>query len=70
MQLINDISSGLKKLLNYFNGTVSAAVFRIPLASLSTLAAVFPNNLTLHLKDLNLSPLAITALKLVASSLE
>ena len=43
--------------------------FRIPLAALSSWAAVFPKNLVLYLKDLKLSVFAISTLKLVASSL-
>ena len=60
-----------KKLLKYFNGTVIVAFFRIPFAAFEAdWATVFPNNLALYLKDLNLLSLAISALKLIASSFE
>ena len=70
MQLINDLSSDLQKLLKYFNGAAIAVFFRIPLAALSAWAAVFPNNVALYLKDLKVTSLATSALKLVASSLD
>ena len=66
-QLINGASSNTQKLLKYFNGTAIVAFSRIPFVSS---ASLFPNNLALHSKDLKLSLLAISALKLVASSLE
>ena len=59
--------SDLEKLLKYFNGTATAAFFKIPFV-LS--ASLFPNNLVLYLEDLKLLSLAISALKLVASSFE
>ena len=67
LQLINDISSDLKKLLNYLNDTAFVAFLRIPLVSS---ASVFSNNLALYLKDLKLSVFSKTALKSIASSLE
>ena len=41
LQLINAISSGLQKLLKYFNGTAIVAFFRVPLFPSTS---VFPNN--------------------------
>ena len=70
LQLINGISSDIQKLLKYFNAKAIVALFRIALEALSFWAAVFPNNLASYLKDLKLSMFAISALKLVASSLE
>ena len=67
LQLINGIFCKLQKLLKHFNGSAIAAFFKT-LFALATLA--FPNNLALYLKDLKLSSLAISLLKLVASSLE
>ena len=60
----------IQKSLTYFNDTEIVAFSRIPLASLSTWASVFPNNLVFYLKDLKLSVFAILLSKLVASSLE
>ena len=61
--------SDLQKLLEYFNGTATVAFFRIPLAWFgASLGTVFPNNLALYPKDLKLLVLAISALKLNASS--
>ena len=67
LQLINGILSDLQKLLKHFDGTAIVAFLKVPFAPF---AAVFPNHLALYLKDLKLSSLAISALKLVASSLE
>ena len=67
LQLVNGISNDIQKLLKYFNGTSIVAFFRIPIASS---ASVLPKNLALYLKDLKLLVLAISALKLVASSFE
>ena len=65
LQLINDISSDLQKLLKYVNGTTVAAFLIIPFAPF---AAVFSNSLALYSKNLKLLSLAISALKLVALS--
>ena len=71
LQLINGILSDLQKLLKYFNGTAIVAFFRISLALFGAgWATVFANNIDLLLKDLKLLLLAISALKLVASSLD
>ena len=67
MELINDISSDVQKLLKYFNGASIVVFVRIPFAP-SVL--VIPNNLALYMKGLKLLLLEISALKLVASSLE
>ena len=67
LQLINVISSYHQEILKYFNSTWIAASFRIPFA---TYATVFSNNLELYLKNLEISSLTISALKLVASSFE
>ena len=56
-----------KKLIMYFNGAEIVAFLKILFAPF---AAVLPNNLALHSKNLKLLSLAITALKLVASSFE
>ena len=45
LQLINGISSDLKKLLKHFNGTAIVALFRI---SFAPSASAFPNNLALY----------------------
>ena len=61
----------ISKLLKYFNGAAIVVFFRIPLAWFGVgWTTVFPNNLALYLKDLKLLVLTISALKLVASSLE
>ena len=65
LQLINAVLGDLQKLLKDFNSTAVVALFGIPFFP-SALA--FPNNLALYLKDLKSLPLAIFALKLVASS--
>ena len=67
LQLINDISSDLKKLLKYLNGTAIVAFLKIPFAPS---ASVFPDNLGLCLKDFKSLLLSIFALKLVVSSVE
>ena len=67
LQFINNISRDFKKLLTYFHG-MAAVIFSRML--LLPEAAVVPNNLALHLKDLQLSLFPISVLKLVASSLE
>ena len=51
LQLINDISNNLKKLLKYFNGTTTFTF--IPAILLATTG--LPNKLTLYLKELELS---------------
>ena len=61
------ISSDLQKLLRYFNGTAIVVFFNIPFAPSAT---VFPNNLALYSKDLKLKVFALSASKLLASSLE
>ena len=50
LQLIKGISSDLKKLLKYFNGTTT---FTLNVAT-SLLTAESPNKLTLYLKELEL----------------
>ena len=67
LQLINCISSHLNKLLKYFNWAAIVASVKIQII-LS--ASVFPINLVLYLRDLKFPSLAISALKLVALSLE
>ena len=67
LQIINCISSHLHKLLKYFNGTAIVASVKIQII-LS--ASVFPINLVLYLRDLKFPSIAISALKLVALSLE
>ena len=67
LQSINDILSNLQKLLKYFNGTAIVASFRIPL---TPSVSVISNTLALYINDLKLTLLNISALKLVASSLE
>ena len=63
--------SDLLKLLKYFSATAIAAFVKIQFAAFSGgWAIVFPNNLALYLKDLELSSITISALKLVASSLK
>ena len=62
LQLINGVSSDLQKLLKYFNGTAIIAFPKTPFVPSET---VFSNNLDLYLKDLKLSSLAMSALKLV-----
>ena len=60
-------TSNLKKLPKYFNSITVVEFFRIPLFPSSSL---FPNTLGLYLKDSKLLLLAISALKLVASSFQ
>ena len=67
LQFINNISRDFKKLLTYFHGMATVIFSRMLLLPE---AAVVPNNLALHLKDLQLSLFPISVLKLVASSLE
>ena len=67
LQLINCISSHLNKLLKYFNWAAIVASVKIQII-LS--ASVFPINLVLYLRDLKFPSIAISALKLVALSLE
>ena len=70
-QLINDISSGLKKLLKVCNGTAIVAFLKIRLAaSGADCATLFPNNFALYLKDLKLLVFAMLLLKLAAASLD
>ena len=51
MQLIKGISSDLKKLLKYFNGTTTFTLLCAILLSRTG----FPNNSTLYLKELEVS---------------
>ena len=67
LKFINGISSDLKTLLRCFNGTAIVVFFQIPFILYTT---VFPNNLALLLKYLKTLTSTISALKLVASSLE
>ena len=67
LQLIYGISSDLQKLLEYFNdGTAIVVFFKNTFASR---ALVFRNKLVFYLK-IYILPLAISAVKLVASSFE
>ena len=68
-QLIHGIYFNIQKLVKYFNGTPIVAFVRIPSEALSAWGPVFSNHLTLYSKDLKLVSLTISALKLVASSL-
>ena len=52
----------IQKLLKYFNDTAIVAFLKTPFA------AVFPNNLALYSKNLKLLSLAMSELKLVATS--
>ena len=71
LQLINGILSNLKKLRRYFNDTAIVTFFRVPLSWFGVgWATVFPIDLVLYSKDLKLLSLAMSASKLVASSLE
>ena len=67
LQLINDITSDLPRLLRYFNSTKIVVFLKIPYVLIAT---VFSNNLALYLKDSKLSEFTISLLRLVASSLE
>ena len=53
LQLISGISSDLQKLFTYFNGTTIFVFLKITFFPSTT---VFPNHLTLNLKDLKLLP--------------
>ena len=53
LQLISGISSDLQKLFTNFNGTTIFVFLKITFSPSTT---VFPNNLTLNLKDLKLVP--------------
>ena len=71
LQLINDISSDLHKLLRHFNGTAIVTFFRIPsLLCGVDWATVFGSNLLPYLKDLKALLFPISAIKLVASSFQ
>ena len=64
LQLINGISIGFQKLLKYFNDTAIVTFLKIPLAAFGAgWATLFPNNLTLCLKDLKLLVFSILILK-------
>ena len=52
----------IQELLKYFNGTAVVAFLKTPFV------AVFPNNLSLYSKKLKLLSLAMSELKLVATS--
>ena len=69
LQLINGNSNDLQKLLKFFNGTAIVAFLNIPLGGLG-LGWVSPSDLSIYSKGLKLLSLAISALKLVASSFE
>ena len=71
LQLINDISSDLQKLIKYFNGAAIFVLPKIPFAAFGAgWATMFSNNLALYLKELKLSVFRILFLKVDASSLE
>ena len=57
----------LQKLLKYFNGTAIVVFFKI---ELSLSALVLSNSLAIYMNGLKSLVLAISALRLVASSLE
>ena len=65
MPLINEMSSDLQKLLRYVNDTAIVSFYRIQFA-----AVVYPINLVLYLKDLEVLLPSIPAAILVVSSLE
>ena len=67
LKLINDIYSDLQKLLRYFNDAAIAVFFNIPFPPSTS---VYLNNSALCLSDLKASMFAITASKLVASTLK
>ena len=67
LQLINAISSDLRKLRKYFKGTAIAAFFRI---LFPWFGASWATVLLIYLTDLTWLVLAISALKLVASSFQ
>ena len=67
LQLISGISSDLQKLLAYFNDIAIDVFVMIPF---TPSPSVFRNNLALYSKDLKPLLFAMSALKLVASSLE
>ena len=67
LKLIYDILHDLQKLLKYFNGTATVTSLKRPFAPS---ASVVSNNLALYSKGIKLLSLAISALKLVASSFE
>ena len=67
LQLINGISSDPQKLLGYVNGIAIVVFFRVVLFPSAT---VFGNSLVLYSKDLKALLFSISALKLVALSLE
>ena len=64
---MNSISNDLQKLLKYFNSRAIVAFFEV---SFAPTTSIFFNNLALYSKDLKLLLLAISELKLVASSFE
>ena len=65
------ILSDLQKLLRYFDRTVIIAFFSIPFVWFGTdLVTVFLNKLALYVNDLKSFSTSISALTLVASSLE
>ena len=65
LQLIKGISSDMKKLLKYFNGTTTFTVLSVILPSRTG----SPNKLTLYLKELELSAVKLaTASSSVGSS--
>ena len=66
LKLINDIPNDFQKLLEYFNGTAIVAFLQFLFAPS---VSVFPKNIALSSKYLQLLSLGTSALKLVASSL-
>ena len=68
LQLINDSSSDLQKLVKYFTNPAIVAFYRLPLAWFKVAWTTgFPNNLALSLKNLNLLVFTTLLSKSVAS---
>ena len=71
LQLINDSSSDLQKLVKYFTNPAIVAFYRLPLAWFKVgWTTGFPNNLALSLKSLNLLVFTTLLSKSVASLFE
>ena len=71
LQLISYLSSGLQKLLRYFNGAGIVAFFRIPLIWFGAgWSSVSPTNSVLFTEDWKAALSPISAIKLVLSFFE
>ena len=71
LHLIKGVSGNLQILLRYFTGSTIVAFFRIPLLLFGAgWASASPTNAVLYSKDVETILFPISALKLVASSLE